>query len=70
MVNGNYYDNDYYLTDGIYPKWATFIQSVKLPQTPKDRLFATAQESVKKDVERAFGVLQSRWGIIRKPARS
>ena len=28
------------------------------------------QESVRKDVERAFGVLQSRWGIVRNPALS
>ena len=28
------------------------------------------QESVRKDVERAFDVLQSRWGIVRNPALS
>nr|GEX90238.1 putative nuclease HARBI1 isoform X2 [Tanacetum cinerariifolium] len=27
------------------------------------------QESARKDVERAFGVLQGRWGIIQQPAR-
>ncbi|XP_074315931.1 uncharacterized protein LOC141652346 [Silene latifolia] len=69
MVNGNQYDCGYYLTDGIYPKWATFIQSIRHPQTPKDRLFATKQESVRKDVERAFGVLQARFAVIRNPAR-
>jgi hypothetical protein len=26
------------------------------------------QESARKDVERAFSVLQSRWGIVRNPA--
>ena len=28
------------------------------------------QESARKDVELAFGVLQSRWGIVRNPALS
>ncbi|GKC18758.1 putative nuclease HARBI1 isoform X2 [Tanacetum coccineum] len=28
------------------------------------------QESSRKDIERAFGVLQGRWGIIRQPARA
>ena len=38
-VNGNQYGMAYYLTDGIYPKWATFIRSITEPQTPKARLF-------------------------------
>ncbi|GJY15030.1 ALP1-like protein isoform X1 [Tanacetum coccineum] len=31
--------------------------------------FKKRQESARKDVERAFGVLQGRWGIIAQPAR-
>jgi len=65
IINGiapqvNYYVNEteyhlaYYLTDGIHPKWATFIQSIRLPQAEKQSLFAKSQESVRKDVERAF----------------
>ncbi|CAM8934195.1 unnamed protein product [Rhodiola kirilowii] len=56
-VNGHRYNKGYYLTDGIYPKWAMFIQSVTCPQTRKDKLFAQYQEAARKDVERAFGVL-------------
>ncbi|XP_057545937.1 uncharacterized protein LOC130824930 [Amaranthus tricolor] len=45
---------------------ATFIQSITKPQTPKARLFAQHQDAKRKDVERAFGVLQARFEIIRK----
>ena len=57
----------YYLTDGIYPNWSTFIKSIPLPQGPKAELFAKHQESTRKDVERAFGVLQSRFAIVKNP---
>uniref|UniRef100_A0A0D3DBK5 DDE Tnp4 domain-containing protein n=1 Tax=Brassica oleracea var. oleracea TaxID=109376 RepID=A0A0D3DBK5_BRAOL len=67
-VNGREYHMAYYLTDGIYPKLATFIQSIPLPQGPKAVLFAQRQEAVRKDVERAFGVLQARFAIIKNPA--
>uniref|UniRef100_A0A0D3BK64 Nuclease HARBI1 n=1 Tax=Brassica oleracea var. oleracea TaxID=109376 RepID=A0A0D3BK64_BRAOL len=67
-VNGREYNLAYYLTDGIYPEWATFIRSIRLPQGPKHSLFATAQESVRKDVERAFGVLQARFTVIKNPS--
>ncbi|XP_024013556.1 uncharacterized protein LOC112087797 [Eutrema salsugineum] len=67
-VNGNQYRLGYYLTDGIYPNWATFIQSIHLPQSEKEKLFATRQEFVRKDVERAFGVLQARFAIVKNSA--
>jgi len=40
VVNGRKYNIGYYLSDGIYPRWATFVKSVPLPQSAKDRLFA------------------------------
>jgi len=46
----------------------TFIQSIRLPQSRKATLFATHQEAARKDVERAFGVLQARFHIIKNPA--
>uniref|UniRef100_A0A0D3DNG5 DDE Tnp4 domain-containing protein n=1 Tax=Brassica oleracea var. oleracea TaxID=109376 RepID=A0A0D3DNG5_BRAOL len=66
-VNEREYHLAYYLTDGIYPKWATFIQSISLPQGPKAVLFAQRQEAVRKDVELAFGVLQARFAIVKNP---
>ncbi|CAO2183307.1 unnamed protein product [Urochloa humidicola] len=69
MVNGNEYNMGYYLTDGIYPEWATFVKSVPRPLSAKDKLFAQKQEGARKDVECAFGVLQARFAILRNPAR-
>ena len=51
------YDIDYYLSDSIYFKWSTFVQSIFNSQGPKRQYFAMMQEACRKDVERAFGVL-------------
>ncbi|XP_057439908.1 uncharacterized protein LOC130731663 [Lotus japonicus] len=55
--------------DGIYPSYPTFVKSIRLPQTEPDKCFAKHQEGCRKDIERAFGVLQARFKIIREPAR-
>lgn len=68
-VRGHHYNMGYYLSDGIYPAYATLIQTISEPSNSKERLFAKQQESARKDVERAFGVLQKRWHIIKGPAR-
>jgi hypothetical protein len=72
-VNGNDYSMGYYLTDGIYPEWATLVKSIKekngVPLSRKEAHFTRAQEAARKDIERAFGVLQARFAIVRGPAR-
>nr|XP_023901055.1 uncharacterized protein LOC112012916 [Quercus suber] len=67
-INGHDYTIGYYLTDGIYPKWATFVKTIPSPQEHKYKLFVATQEVCRKDVERAFGVLQKRFAIVHGPA--
>ncbi|XP_065623535.1 uncharacterized protein LOC136064951 [Quercus suber] len=67
-INSNDYSMGYYLTDGIYPSWATFVKTIPAPQDRKRQHFASAQEAPRKDVEHAFGVLQAQFAIVRGPA--
>jgi hypothetical protein len=68
-MNGSMYPRYYLLVDGIYPRWSCFMQMIHEPQDEKRSRFAMMQEATCKDVERAFGVLQSRFAIIQNPFR-
>ncbi|XP_048447321.1 uncharacterized protein LOC125480473 [Pyrus x bretschneideri] len=68
-VNGHTYDGPYYLANGIYPRWTTFVKTVPHPQSEKEKHFAKCQKRCRKDVERCFGILQVRWAIVRSTAR-
>jgi hypothetical protein len=68
-VNGHEYSMGYYLADGIYHPWSRFVKTIPrhLADNPMKSHFATVQEAQRKDVERAFGVLQKRFAIVRGP---
>ncbi|CAL8167161.1 unnamed protein product [Prunus armeniaca] len=68
-INNIVYHNGYYLADGIYPRWTTFVKSIPHPRSHKQKLFDAYQEGYIKDVERCFGIIQARWAIIRGTAR-
>ena len=68
VINGRQYNKGYYLADDIYPKWATFVNTILRPVLPKHAEFVKEQEACRKDVERAFGVLQQRFAVVRFPA--
>jgi hypothetical protein len=60
----------YYLADGIYPEWSVFVKTHRNSTKEKYSRFAKEQEACQKDVERAFGVLQSCWAIVRHLAKT
>ena len=68
-VNGKVRTLPYYLADGIYPDWAIFAKTIREGQSEAERAYASAQEAMRKDVERAFGVLLARFHILKRPAR-
>jgi hypothetical protein len=45
------------------------VKAIPEPHGNKKKYFAIAQEACRKDVERAFGVLQSQFAIVRGLAR-
>ena len=68
VINNNEYNKGYCLADSIYPRWATFLKTISNPLGNIQSWFASQQESCRKDVKRAFGVLQHRFAIVRCPA--
>ena len=69
-VNGRHYNKGYYLADGIYPRWSIFVKTISnaVPGGKKSH-FAKVREACRKDVERVFGVRQSRFAVVRYPAQ-
>ncbi|XP_071695528.1 uncharacterized protein [Rutidosis leptorrhynchoides] len=58
------------MADCIYPDWATLVKGYAA-QTDDPRIkFTRFQASARKDVERAFGVLQGRFHILRLAVRT
>jgi len=68
-VNGHEYNMGYYLVNGIYLSWATFVRTISNPVGQKKANFAQRQEAARKDVERAFGVLEDRFAVVRGPIK-
>lgn len=70
-VNGTIRDWLYFLVDGIYPPYPFFIDTISGAQpNTKQSNFAKTQESVRKDIERAFGVLVKRFELLNKAFRN
>lgn len=57
----------YFLADGIYPSYSRFVLTINQPILERERYFAAWQEGARKDIERAFGVLQCQWKFVANP---
>ncbi|XP_026416774.1 uncharacterized protein LOC113312233 [Papaver somniferum] len=68
VINGHHYNMGYFLADGIYPNLTTivqaFSQTLDIPDYVK---FNKYQMAKRKDVERAFGVLQGKFRVVGSP---
>ncbi|XP_026451003.1 uncharacterized protein LOC113351183 [Papaver somniferum] len=73
MINGHQCTHGYYLEDGIYPKRSILVQCYRQPPAGalglSYRHFNDAQMALRKDVERAFGILRRKFPIIYGPYR-
>ncbi|GKA41030.1 ALP1-like protein [Tanacetum coccineum] len=72
VANGVKYSSDYYLVDGIYPKLAPLVKTIPEPADDDHKriLYKQKQESARKDVERAFGVLKKKWVVLANPTQA
>nr|GEU73442.1 hypothetical protein [Tanacetum cinerariifolium] len=66
------YPSGYYLVDGIYPELAPLVKTIPEPvdDDHKRILYKQKQESARKDVKRAFGILKKKLAVLANPTRA
>jgi hypothetical protein len=67
VINGTTRDYMYFLADGIYPNWSIFAKTIGDPRNFLQKKYSRRHEYVRKDVERAFGVLVGRFQYLKYP---
>lgn len=53
----------YFLGDLMYPSWSIFAKKINTLHTVEEGRYYNRKEVIKKDIERFFGVAQSRWKV-------
>jgi Plant transposon protein len=62
------HDKLFILVDGIYPRrYSRFVRGITEPIGEIKSRFTAWQEGARKDIERAFGVLQGMWKAVASP---
>jgi hypothetical protein len=63
-IGGRVFNRLWLLVDGIYPELSRFVKTIEEPSDRKASAFAKWQEAARKDIERAFGVLQRKFHVL------
>jgi len=66
-IAGQEFNKLWIAVDGIYPELSRFVKTIQEPTTEGASMYAKWQESSRKDIERAFGVLQRKFHYLVKP---
>jgi hypothetical protein len=69
-ISNQIFNKCFLLVDGIYPRYSRFVKGIKEPITNEETTFTKWQESARKDIERAFGVLKNTWQYMDRPIHS
>ena len=67
QIAGETFEQMCILVDGIYPAYSRFVKAFKEPAGDKERSLTSWQEAARKDIERAFGVLQAKFQFLARP---
>jgi hypothetical protein len=67
VVGDSQLNQMYMLVDGIYPPYSRFVRANPVPVSEVEKMFTKWQESARKDIERAFGVLKGKWQCLDRP---
>ena len=63
-IGGKTFNRLWLLVDGIYPELSHFAKTIQEPVGRKASRYASWQEASRKDIERAFDVLQRKFRIL------
>jgi Plant transposon protein len=66
-IAGQQFNQLYVLADGIYPEYSRFVKGFKQPILASESNFTKWQEGARKEIERAFGVLQGKFQFTARP---
>lgn len=66
-ISNNQFEEMYVLVDGIYPEYSRFVHGIKQPCDKQEEKYTKWQEAARKDIERAFGVLQGKFQYMARP---